>query len=264
MFKADARLIGSNPADVVLRRLRALAPLNEREANLLLSIGAQRQTYPAGAELFGQGHLAGRPKVLLSGWACRCRVLPDGRRQIFTFVVPGDAIGLCARPDPILQSTTIALTKVATADATALAEAAFERSSEFEGLANAVSIAGLLDEASLLDHIVRLGRQTAYERMAHLLLELRWRLSAVGLASDRRFPLPLTQEVLADALGLSIVHVNRTLQQLRREGLLEMRAGAVELLKPEVLVATSDFRLPQPLSRDDDGDQDALRPRPLA
>ncbi len=110
---------------------------------------------------------------------------------------------------------------------------------------------GTLDEASLLDHIVRLGRQTAYERMAHLLLELRWRLAEVGLGDERKFPLPLTQEVLADALGLSIVHVNRTLQQLRREGLLEMRAGFVELLKPDVLIATSDFRLPQPTRQED-------------
>lgn len=234
-----------NPADVVLRRLRGLAPLNEREAALLLSLGS-RQTNNPGAELFGEGQAIRRPKVLLSGWACRCRVLSDGRRQIFTFVLPGDAIGLCRRDEPVALSTTISLTKTLTADASPLAEAVYEHGADYPGLAAAVSIAGTLDEASLLDHIVRLGRQTAYERMAHLLLELRWRLGAVGLGSDRKFPLPLTQEVLADALGLSIVHVNRTLQQLRREGLLEMRGGHVQLLKPDVLVATSDFRLPQP------------------
>jgi CRP-like cAMP-binding protein len=241
----------SNPAEVVLRRLKSLAPISDREAALVLSLGSQRQTNPPGAELYGEANVIRRPKVLLSGWACRCRVLPDGRRQIFTFVLPGDAVGLCRRDEPVALTTTISLTKTVTADASALAEAAFERTSEYEGLAAAVSIAGTLDEASLLDHIVRLGRQTAYERTAHLLLELRWRLSAVGLGNDRKFPLPLTQEVLADALGLSIVHVNRTLQQLRREGLLEMRGGFVELLKPDLLVATSDFRLPQPTRSDE-------------
>lgn len=264
MLNPDARPIGSNPAEIVLRRLRSLAPLSEREAALILSMGGQRQTYPAGAELYGHGHMAARPKVLLSGWACRCRVLPDGRRQIFTFVAPGDAVGLCPRPDPVMQSVTVALTKVTTADASTLAEAAFERGAEFDGISAAVYTAAALDEGSLLDHIVRLGRQTAYERMAHLLLELRWRLAVVGLGSERRFPLPLTQEVLADALGLSIVHVNRTLQQLRREGLLELRAGAVELLKPEVLVAASDFRLPLPLRRDEDSDEAQLHPRTIA
>jgi DNA-binding transcriptional MocR family regulator len=87
----------------------------------------------------------------------------------------------------------------------------------------------------------------------------------VGLGNERKFPLPLTQEVLADALGLSIVHVNRTLQQLRREGLLEMRGGFVELLKPELLVATSDFRLPQPTRTNDwDVGNSPSGPRPNA
>lgn len=253
MLRSEVRgAVGSpSPADVVLRRLRSLAPIGEAEAALVLGLGAQRHNHLPGAELFGEGHLIGRPKVLLSGWAARCRVLSDGRRQIFTFVLPGDAIGLCVRPEPVALATTVGLTKTVTADGSILAEAAHERAAEFPGIAAAVSAAAALDEINLLDQIVRLGRQTAYERMAHLLLELRWRLAAVGLGSDRKFPMPLTQEVLADALGLSIVHVNRTLQQLRREGLLEVRGGHVELLKPEVLIATSDFRPPQPGQRDD-------------
>lgn len=253
MLRHDGRgATGSQgPAEIVLRRLRSLAPLNDRETILVLDLGAHRQTHPHEVELYGEGYVIGRPKVLLSGWAARCRVLPDGRRQIFTFVLPGDAIGLCPRAEPIALSTTIGLTPTVTADAGPLAEAAFERAEEFPGIASAVTIAGLLEDASLLDHIVRLGRMTAYERMAHLLLELRWRLMAVGLGDERRFPMPLTQEVLADALGLSIVHVNRTLQHLRHEGLLETRGGYVELLKPEVLIATSDFRQPRPLQRED-------------
>ena len=77
------------------------------------------------------------------------------------------------------------------------------------------------------DQITRLGRRTAYERFGNLLLELYHRLHVVGLARDGRFALPLTQEMLADALGLSVVHVNRTVQQMRRDGLLELRAGTV-------------------------------------
>jgi CRP-like cAMP-binding protein len=239
----------ANSSDVVLKRLSSLAPLTEREAALVLGLGSYRQSNLPGTELFGEGSPVGRPKVLLSGWAARCRVLPDGRRQIFTFVLPGDAIGLCHRIEPVALTTTMGLTKTVTADASALAEAAFDRPAEFEGIARAVSIAATLEETSLLDHIVRLGRMTAYERMAHLFLELRWRLAVVGLGTDRKFPMPLTQEVLADALGLSIVHVNRTLQQLRREGLIEARNGYVEILKPEVLVSAADFRPPQPTRR---------------
>jgi hypothetical protein len=138
----------SNPAEVVLRRLRSLAPISDREAALVLSLGAQRQTNPPGSELYGEANAIRRPKVLLSGWACRCRVLPDGRRQIFTFVLPGDAVGLCRRDEPVALTTTLSLTKTVTADASPLAEAAFERTSENEGLAAAVSIAGTLDEGA--------------------------------------------------------------------------------------------------------------------
>ena len=244
-YESLAATAQSRPTDVVVRRLSSLAPLSDREIALLIALGSQRQTHDPGAELFGEGHLRGRPKVLLSGWACRCRVLPDGRRQIFTFILPGDAVALCAHPSPSALSTSIALTKVVTADATTLAEAAFDHAQEHEGLAGAVSAASALDDVSLLDQIVRLGRQTAYERMAHLFLELRWRLAAVGLATESRFPMPLTQEVMADALGLSIVHVNRTMQQLRREGLIETRAGQVEILQPEVMAAVCDFRPPR-------------------
>ena len=239
----------ASSSDVVLKRLSSLAPLNEREVALVLGLGSYRQSNLPGAELFGEGSAMGRPKVLLSGWGARCRVLPDGRRQIFTFVLPGDALGLCPRMEPVALTTTMGLTKTVTADASPLAEAAFDRPAEFDGIAKAVSIAGTLEETSLLDHIVRLGRMTAYERMAHLFLELRWRLGVVGLGTDRKFPMPLTQEVLADALGLSIVHVNRTLQQLRREGLIEAHNGYVEILKPEALVSAADFRPPKPTRR---------------
>ena len=87
---------------------------------------------------------------------------------------------------------------------------------------------------------MRLGRQTAYERMAHLLLELHGRLAEIGEARGESFHLPIKQEVLADALGLSLVHVNRTLQQMRRDGLIDMRGAQLTLLNRAVLEAASD------------------------
>ena len=80
--------------------------------------------------------------------------------------------------------------------------------------------------------------------MLHLLLELHHRLRTVGLAEAGRFEMPLTQEVLADALGLSIVHVNRTLQQIRREGLVEIKGGGVALLEPKLMAAVADWQPP--------------------
>ncbi|MET0273464.1 MAG: Crp/Fnr family transcriptional regulator, partial [Phenylobacterium sp.] len=143
--------------------------------------------------------------------------------------------GVLPAPCPL-----VALTAVETVDATPLLKAA--RSGQAPGLARALAREQVIDQAILFDHMVRLGRQTAYERVAHFLLELRGRLQIAGLGDAQRFPMPLTQEVLADVLGLSIVHVNRTLQQLRRERLIELRSGVAILLQPDVLAQIADYR----------------------
>jgi CRP-like cAMP-binding protein len=229
------------PLDMVLRRLRAFGVLSEAEQALIRSGAERRERFTAGDELVAEGAAAVRPRLVLSGWACRQRVLPDGRRQIFSLILPGDGVGLVRRGRPAL-ATIAAVTALETMDAEPLLEAA--RRGDAPGAARALSVAERTEQALLLDHMVRLGRQTAYERMAHLLLELQHRLEIVGLGDSQRFPLPLTQEVLADALGLSIVHVNRTLQQLRREGLIELRSGVAILLQREALAAIALYRPP--------------------
>jgi len=177
---------------------------------------------------------------VVSGWASRQRVLPDGRRQIFSFILPGEPIGLGRRPSAPALGSIVALTALETVDAEPLLEAAV--SGRAPGLAQFIVRAQHTDDALLLDHLVRLGRQTAYERVAHFLLELQHRLQLSGLGDSQRFPLPLTQEIMADVLGLSIVHVNRTLQQLRREKLIELRSGVAILLRRELLVSISEYR----------------------
>ncbi len=98
-----------------------------------------------------------------------------------------------------------------------------------------------MEEIWLVNQVVRLGRQTAYERVAHFLLELRERLAAVDRVQENRFSFPITQEVLADALGLSVVHMNRTMQQLRRDGLVEQRATAITLRDVPALASIADY-----------------------
>ncbi|HTI67268.1 MAG TPA: helix-turn-helix domain-containing protein [Caulobacteraceae bacterium] len=227
--------------DPVLRRFATLATLAPNEIALVERLAGQREECRAGAELLAEGATVRPPRLIVSGWAVRQRLLPDGRRQIFSFLVPGDGVGFCLRPHPLALAATIALTRVETVDASSIRLAAKDPEAH-PGLTRILETAGHIDEARLLDNVVRLGRQTAYERVAHLLLELRDRLVAAGLADERRFPLPATQEVLADALGLSVVHINRILQQLRREKLIELHSGRVVLLNPDLLTAISDYR----------------------
>lgn len=247
------RSSGMSPAamtGVVLRRLNALKPLSPGQAQRIEALSERLEAAAPGAMLQSEGDGLTRPTFILSGWACRQRLLPDGRRQIFSILIPGDAVGFCSDPSPLSSATAVALTKVALGTVEPLSGGSASSAppglgtSDPWGFADHMRLSACLEEGLLLDHIVRLGRQTAYERTAHLLLELHWRLALIGRADGRSFSMPLTQEVLADFLGLSIVHVNRTLQQLRRERLIEMSGSNVTLVDAAQLRTISDYQPP--------------------
>jgi CRP-like cAMP-binding protein len=172
------------------------------------------------------------PMFLLKGWAAAVRTLPDGRRQILRIIVPGDLIGrgagLGARGGDIS-----ALTAVETVSAEDAIEVALQPSNP--GIRRALSRAAQIDEQLLLDQITRIGRLSGAERFADLLLELRDRLALVGEADRHRIPMPLTQDILADTLGLSVVHVSRLKGELTQMGLLRLRSGMATLPDPERL-----------------------------
>ncbi|MET0338437.1 MAG: Crp/Fnr family transcriptional regulator [Caulobacter sp.] len=225
-----------------IRRLEALHPLSEAERANLTQLSAPPQHHPAGMDLSTEGDAPPIPRIILSGWACRQRGLADGRRQILAFLLPGDAVGIPPQNIGGVFCSTTAITAVTSISGAAVREAALRLTAHPSGVAIACVRACAMEEARLFDHVVRLGRQSALERVAHLLLELHERLAVVGLAFENRFPMPLTQEVLADALGLSIVHVNRTLQQLRRSGLIDTRAGWVTLRDHVQMTELASFR----------------------
>ena len=226
----------------LIARLASMAPLSPTEWRLVEDMCHVARSFPARAELVAVGAVQS-PQLLLSGWACYQRLLGDGRRQIVSFILPGDTIGSMLNSGVPAACSVVSLTSVTAADAKPLVAAAEDRSAA-SGFANLVRVMAARDEQGLRDHIVRLGRQTAYERMVHLMLDFRDRLSAAGLCDRDSFTMPLTQETLADALGLSVVHVNRTLQQIRRDGLLELRTGVVTLLQPEQMALIADWRSP--------------------
>ena len=235
------RITAGRPIDPILRRLASLTILSDAEQALILSLNNRRERHRTGEELLLEGDVARRPRFILSGWASTQRILSDGRRQVFGFALPGDGIGVYPRMSSPAPFTIVAATPVETVDAEPFLAAV--RAGDAPGLLKAFSAAARMEDANLLDHVVRLGRQTAYERVAHFLLELHDRLEAVGLAEKQRFPLPLTQEILADTLGLSIVHINRTLQQMRRDGVIEWRSGMATIRQRDQLVAQADYRL---------------------
>jgi CRP-like cAMP-binding protein len=233
-----------DPMEPVLRRLKGLADLSEAEQALVLSLEGRRERHRAGRELLVEGRAAQRPRFVVSGWACNQRTLADGRRQVFGFALPGDGLGVNRGPEAPTPFTVTAVTGLETVDAAPLLEAV--RRGGCPGILTALNGASRANHHMLLDHVVRLGRQTAYERFAHFLLEVHDRLAAVGMAERQSFPLPLTQEMLADTLGLSMVHINRTLQQMRRDRLVEWRSGVATILQRDVLISVADYHRPEP------------------
>jgi CRP-like cAMP-binding protein len=225
----------------LIGRLDDLADMTLKDRALVTSILRDGASHPGGSVLLQQGQAVAGPRLLVAGWAWRMRSLPNGQRQVFALVLPGDFIGLCWRPRPRALSSTVAITPVTTCDAGALLSAVRNGVEDHSGLHEALTLSSRHDEMRVLDHVVRLGRQNAVERMASFLLELDQRLRNVGLADDDAMPFPLSQDALGIVLGMSGVHVNRTLQTLKRDGMAELAGGQARLLNREGLRTLSGF-----------------------
>jgi len=210
------------------------------ELAFLAELESASQERAAGAELFtAQGTHA--PRFVLQGWAGRVRCLQDGRRQIVEFCLPGELLLPARNPATDAAAPAIALSDIALADATRFLEAARDGFARHDGLRAMHQQLLRRRERYVVDHITRLGALTAYERTAHLLVDFDERLAFAELSRNHTFAMPLSQVVLAHALGLSVVHVNCVLQQMRRENLIELRGGRVSLLEPARLREVADF-----------------------
>jgi CRP-like cAMP-binding protein len=188
-----------------------------------------------------EGQSARSAYILARGWVCSYKLLPGGTRQIVDFQIPGDFLGLRSvlfrtADHNIEPVTEVEAFEVITSDLTD----AFSRSPR---LATAMLWAASRDEAMLVEHLIDLGRRDAMQRTAHFLLELGARLMLVGLGTKEGYDCPLSQYLLADALGLSAVHINRVLRQLREDGLLTFRDGKVIFDNFDGLVALAEFDL---------------------
>lgn len=224
--------------ELPLCRLQALAPLSGEEEAAIRGLQSNRTKLPKGEEMIGPG---GGLHFLLDGWGCQVRELP-GRRQIFAFVLPGDMIGRLPH-DPAEETSFRykALTPVTLIDAGALCANAAEGAPEFPGIQAAIGSFRGRARSRLFDHLVRLGARMAYESMAHLLLELHDRQVEVGLAQGGRFAFPIGQERLGETLGLSGMHVHRTLARLKQDGHLLMGPGWLALPRWRELAQAVDY-----------------------
>lgn len=207
------------------RKLSAFVALSEADLGVLARLDGRRRTFKPGHEMIHEGQANASAFILSEGWACSYKLLPNGGRQIVDFQIPGDFLGLRSILFRTSDHSIEAMTRIEASEVLASdVLAAFTNSPR---LATAVLWAASRDEAMVVEHLVDIGRRSAEERMAHFLLELGARLKLVGVGDRTGFDCPLTQYHLADAMGLSAVHVNRVLRHLRDDGLVTFQKGRV-------------------------------------
>jgi CRP-like cAMP-binding protein len=199
------------------------------------------QTLPANSVLTCTPDGEASSWILLSGWCARVRLVGSSDRRIVHFLLPGDTIGVGPARWAGDRLPAVALTPAIAAQARGISAVVKLGASEHTGLVEACARAAWREQVYCLNAMARLGQHSAYQRIAHLLLELHARLESVGLASRYGFQAPVTQATLAQSLGLSLVHLSRTLRQMRRDGVIAFEPGRIEILKPDALAQAAQF-----------------------
>lgn len=219
----------------LFRLLGRYMPLQEEDRAALLTLEAGPVCVgDARSDIAREGENPSVVRLLVSGWACRYKDLPDGRRQIVGFFLPGDFCDLNIYILKELDHSIGALTAVRYYE---IQPQQFQSViEERPQLLRALLWHEMVTSGIQREWLLSIGQRSPLERLAHLFVELYYRLQAVGLATGHSFDFPITQNHLAEANGLSLVHLNRTLQEMRREGLIELsdkqlRIGDLDRLK---------------------------------
>lgn len=228
----------SKPGAPWIRQLARFATLTPQEQQALEECAAATRHFATHDDLVKAGDASARVFVILEGHACRYRLLADGRRQIVSYLLAGDMTDPRELQLPQVDFSLCVLwpSVVATIDAQSL-----QRLEEHASIRTAFARYAHTQQVITREWLINVGQRTAFERVGHLLCEIFTRLDVVGVTRDHSFELPLTQAELGDTLALSAVHVNRTLMELRRLGLVTFQNRQVRIHDLERLRAAAGF-----------------------
>lgn len=229
----------TDAADMLARKLGGFVDLDAADRAALERVCGRARRYAGQTDLLRQGEVPDAVIAVLRGFVCRSRHRPNGACQILAYLLPGDICGPDFRdPRPMDHVVT---TLSACLVARIPREVFLAMIDRHPNIARALRIARCVDEAVAREWLVSVGRRSARERLAHLFCELSVRLGAVGLAGPDGYDLPLTQVALSDTVALTSVHVNRTLREMRRDGLIELKGRRLVILDAERLRAVAEF-----------------------
>ena len=221
------------------RKLELFGPLPASDRLLLDKVvAAPPMRLRAHQDVIREGEAPSHVYLILDGVACRYKILPTGERQLFAFLIVGD---FCDLNVFILKTMDHTIATCSPCLAVAIPRTSILDLTERPAIVRALWWATLVDEAILREWIVNLGQRDAETGMAHLFCELHLRFKSVGLGDEGGFDFPLTQTELADAMGMSTVHANRSMQSLRAKNLMNMRGRRVEIPSIERLRAMCGF-----------------------
>ena len=224
----------------LIRKLEGLATLSDADRATLARISAEPRLIAPGTDLVREGEAPAGLFLVMEGMAFRSKLRANRSRQIMAYLVPGD---LCDLDVALLSRMDHTITTFTACEVVRLTpEAVTGLLANHPQIALALRKAQLVDAATAREWLVNVGRRSAPERLAHLFCELLLRLQAVGLAEQDSYELPVTQMDLADTTGLTSVHVNRTLRELRQKGLIELTKRRVRILDLPRLRAMAEFR----------------------
>jgi CRP-like cAMP-binding protein len=220
-------------------KLAAFTKLSPDDSEALVQISRNVRYVEARRDLIAEGDEPRHVHLILEGWGCCYKQLPDGKRQIVSLLLPGDFCDLNAYVAKAMDHSIGAISRLKVARITP--EEISELSAERPRIIQALSWNELVMASIQREWTLNVGQRSAYERLAHLLVEIYIRLAMAGRAHDGRCDFPLTQNDLAEATGLTAVHVNRTLQELRRNGLIELDRRQLQILDLQQMIEVSMF-----------------------
>ena len=223
----------------LIRKLETIAELSPADREALSRLPLRIELIAENNDIVREGDSPSDCCLILDGFVARYKVLGEGQRQIFSFHIPGDIPDVHSLHLEIMDHSLGALTRCRVAYIPH--SVMMDLIEKHPRLAWAFWRDTLIDAAVFREWLAGVGRRSAHQRIAHLFCEVYVRLRAVGLADELKFELPITQVELADALGLSSVHVNRVLQDLRKEGLIASTATSTQIRDWERLKAAGDF-----------------------
>lgn len=231
--------MASESHDRLVQRLGALGVLSEAEQGALHALPFRVRDFARGADIVEQGQRPTESCIILHGLVCRYKLVAGGQRQILALAFTGDMPDLQSLFLPVMDHGISCITGARAGFVPH--QAVLELGRQHPSIGELFFKHTLIDAAIFRDWIANLGRRSAYERIAHLFCEVFVRMRRIGLVQQDSFRLPMTQSELADACGISPVHVNRVLQQLRRDGLIISTGEVHAIANWEALREAGDF-----------------------